>query len=522
MKTFKLFTVILLFFIVTEKLYSQPFIYFDQTLSDSAFHRFAKICKLDLSTGVVTDFLPEKYDPYIFTDPTQTYMLIDIRNWSPELYITSDSSDFYLVRDFFNVGVDEMLYSPTLNTLFFLTEGYRYLERFNLQNHTFFDRVKLGKTVSYNSWMKPPRNAFFSMDKNKIYISAIDSTDVEQVWTYLVSAYQIIEKRNLSGLSRHQGALGYNICFGRNGIALIEAYPPYTPNRNLYFNIYSFENNTAQTLITNIGECEAYFNGNGEFIVIGSELDYNNVDSVNYLNGTFRIYNSSTGQLVKTITLPPKGRIYAFDNYPNDIYYVLNLETQPEVYNITKLELHNISPSVAITSLTSRDETYTFNVTAYGGLFTDSSIAYFNGQAKPTTKINDTTVGFTLSNRDIRSTGNFPVWISNYDSNSDTLNFSVTNSLPNSLTPTFQCLRRNPDKSYTAYFGYNNNSTSSYFIPTSANNRFSPSPAYRGQPNIFFQGNHQNVFSVNFNGDNLSWYLAGHSITINKNSTPCP
>lgn len=158
-------------------------------------------------------------------------------------------------------------------------------------------------------------------------------------------------------MSRHQGVLGYNICFERNAIALIEAYPPYSHSRSLCFIIYSFENNTAQTLITNIGECEAYFNGNGEFIIIGSEFDYNNIDSVNYLEGTFRIYNSSTGQLVKTLSLPPNGRIYTFDNYPNDIYYVLNLETQPDVYNLTKLELHNITPSVAITSLTSRDET---------------------------------------------------------------------------------------------------------------------------------------------------------------------
>ena len=522
MKTFKLFTVILLLFIVTGKLYSQPFIYFDKTISDSAFHRFAKICKLDLSTGAVTDFLPEKYDPYILTDPTLTYMLISLRNWPPELYNTSDSSDFYLVEDFFNVGIDEMLYSPTQNTLFFLTEGYRYLERFNIQNHTFFDRVKLGKTSYTNSWMEPPRDAFFSKDENKIYISVIDSNNVEQVWTYSVNTHQIIEKRNLSGLSGYQGGLGYNLCFGRKGIGLIEAYPTYTPNRNLYFNIYSFENNSANTLITNIGECEAYFNGNGEFIVIGSEFDYNNIDSVNYLKGTFKIYNSSTGQLVKTITLPPKGRIYTFDNYPNDIYYVLNLETQPEVYNLTKLELYQLSPAVALTSPFGLRQEFSFNVTAYGGLFTDSSVAYFNGQAKPTSKINDTTVSFTLSNTDIALTGNYPVWIANYGSNSDTLNFSVTYSLPHSLTPTFQCLRRNPDKSYTAYFGYNNNNTSSVFISTGANNRFSPSPEYRGQPNIFLPGNHQNVFSVNFNGDNLSWYLAGQSITVNKNSTPCP
>ncbi|MFN3694801.1 MAG: hypothetical protein ACK4UV_07315, partial [Ignavibacterium sp.] len=367
------------------------------------------------------------------------------------------------------------------------------------------------------------RNAFFSKDKNKIYISVIDSNNVEQVWTYSVNTHQIIEKRNLSGLSGHQGGLGYNLCFGRNAIGLIHSIIEYFPNIIFSFNLFNLANNNSSTLITNIGECEAYFNGNGEFIIIAGMTYFRQNDSIDYYhNGTFTIFNSSTGQLVKTITLPPKGRIYTFDNNPNDINYVLNLETQPEVYNLTKLELHQLSPAVALTSPFGSRQEFSFNVTAYGGLFTDSSVAYFNGQAKPTSKLNDTTVSFTLSNTDIASTGNYPVWIANYGSNSDTLNFSVTYSLPNSLTPTFQCLRLNPDKSYTAYFGYNNNNTSSVFISTGANNRFSPSPEYRGQPNIFLPGNHQNVFSVNFNGDNLSWYLAGQSITVNKNSTPCP
>lgn len=523
MKTFKLFTVILLLFILTGKLCSQPIIYFDKTISDSAFHRFAKICKLDLSTGVVTDFLPEKYDPFIISDPDWNYLLVEQRNMPPELYNTSDSSNSYLVEEFFNIGVDEMLYSSKQNTLFFLTDGYRYLGKFDLQNHSFFNRLKLCKSVSFNSWLEPPRNAFFSKDKNKIYILAIDSNDIEQVWTYSVSTHQVIQKRNLSGLSGHQGALGYNLCFGRNGIGLIKAYPSYTPNRNFYFNIYNFENNSAQTLINNIGECEAYFNGNGEFTIIEGMTYYNQNDSIDYYsNGTFTIYNSSTGQLVKTITLPPRGVIYTFDNYPNDIYYVLNLDTQPEIYNLTKLELNKLSPSVALTSPFGSRQEFSFNVTAYGGLFTDSSVAYFNGQAKPTSKINDTTVSFTLSNTDIASTGNYPVWISNYGSNSDTLNFTVTYSLQNSLSPTFQCVRRNPDKSYTAYFGYNNNNSYDVFIPTGVNNRFSPSPEFRGQPNVFSAGNHQNVFTVNFNGDNLTWYLAGQSITVNKNSTACP
>ncbi|AFH50126.1 Hypothetical protein IALB_2423 [Ignavibacterium album JCM 16511] len=523
MKAIKLLVVVLLFFIFCNQTQSQPFIYFDKTISDSAFHRFAKICKLDLSTGNVTDFIPEKYDPFIISDPDWNYLLVEQRNMPPELYNTSDSSSSYLVEDFFNVSVDEMLYSPTQNTLFFLTDGYRYIERFNIQNHTFFNRLKLGKSVSFNSWMEPTRNAFFSTDKNKIYISVIDSNDVEQVWTYSISTHQIIEKRNLSTLSGHQGALGYNLCFGRNGIGLIEAYPPYTPNRNYYFNIYNFGSNSAQTQIANTGECEAYFNGNGEFTIIAGMTYYNQNDSIDYYsNGTFKIYNSSTGQLVKTNTLPPRGVIYTFDNYPNDIYYVLNLDTQPEIYNLTKLELHQLSPAVALTSPFGSRQEFSFNVTAYGGLFTDSSVAYFNGQAKPTSKINDTTVSFTLSNTDIASTGNYPIWISNYGSYSDTLNFSVTYSLQNSLSPTFQCVRRNPDKSYTAYFGYNNNNSYDVFIPTGVNNRFSPSPEFRGQANVFISGNHQNVFTVNFNGDNLTWYLAGQSITVNKNSSSCP
>ncbi|AFH50122.1 Hypothetical protein IALB_2419 [Ignavibacterium album JCM 16511] len=526
MKAIKLVVLVSLFFLFCNQAQSQPFIYFDKTISDSAFHRFAKICKLDLSTGVVTDFLPEKYDPYIVNDPTQSFMLVNQRNWSPELYNTNDSINFLLLDHFFGIGIDEMLYSPQHNSLFFLTDGYKYLEIYNLSTHTFSNRINLGKTAYTNFYMEPSRSAFFSSDNDKIYIFVVDSNDIEQVWTFSINDNQIIEKRNLLELGGYQGSLGYSLTFGKKGKGIIESYPPYynNNNRQYYFRLCDFENiKKYYPFIIKTGECEAYFNGNGEFIIVADETYYNQNDSIdNYQNGNFTIYNSSTGQLVKTITLPPRGVIYTFDNYPNDIYYVLNLDTQPEIYNLTKLELHQLSPAVALTSPFGSRQEFSFNVTAYGGLFTDSSVAYFNGQAKPTSKINDTTVSFTLSNTDIASTGNYPIWISNYGSYSDTLNFSVTYSLQNSLSPTFQCVRRNPDKSYTAYFGYNNNNSYDVFIPTGVNNRFSPSPEFRGQANVFISGNHQNVFTVNFNGDNLTWYLAGQSITVNKNSSSCP
>lgn len=163
-------------------------------------------------------------------------------------------------------------------------------------------------------------------------------------------------------------------------------------------------------------------------------------------------------------------------------------------------------------------------VTATGENFSDSSVAYFNGSAKTTTVVSDTVLTFTITGMEMSTLGNFPVWISNYGINSDTVALRVVDNLITMLLfkPTLQCVRNNGGGSYTAYFGYVNDNGVSIYVPIGSKNKFLLNPIDRGQPKLFLPGTHTNVFSVNFNGKNLTWTLDQASVTANSKSTPCP
>ena len=40
--------------------------------------------------------------------------------------------------------------------------------------------------------------------------------------------------------------------------------------------------------------------------------------------GKIFVYDLKTSKLTKTLNLLPRGEIYTFDNYPNDIYYIID------------------------------------------------------------------------------------------------------------------------------------------------------------------------------------------------------
>jgi len=58
-------------------------------------------------------------------------------------------------------------------------------------------------------------------------------------------------------------------------------------------------------------------------------------------------------------------------------------------------------------------------------------------------------------------------------------------------------------------------------IPVGASNQFSPPPADRAQPTTFFTGRVVNVFTVKFNGSDLTWTLAGKTEKVSKLSKEC-
>ncbi|HSD64162.1 MAG TPA: hypothetical protein VLB50_10200 [Ignavibacteriaceae bacterium] len=184
--------------------------------------------------------------------------------------------------------------------------------------------------------------------------------------------------------------------------------------------------------------------------------------------------------------------------------------------------ISSILPPLALPYYATPIEPNVLTITINGQYFTDSTVAYYNGYSKPTTFLSDSVITINLNSVNFPTAGNYPIWVSNYGSVSDTINLSVVNSLPERLIPTLQCIVYNPDKTYTAYFGYNNSNTvPAGIVGRSDYNYFTPGNRYRGQPNIFLPGNHPNVFSTVFDGTNLFWFLAGTRIVLNNNSTPC-
>lgn len=599
---------------------AQPYIYYNSSYSDTVFGDIRQISRYDISTNFDEAFLqPEEYfDPII--DPLRSYLYVDIRNWLSFLYDCSDTSTHYELNNFLGVQVNEMLYSPQRNKLYIFSDDFAKISLFDLYSGTVISETDLGKTAYENFLMNPVRSSFFSSDNSKIYIFNVDTNNVDQVWTYSLETSQITDKRSLSELGGYSGSAGYSLTFGRNGKGIIESYPVYygNPDQDFYYKLYDFDADTSSPFIYHDGECEAYFSGNGEFMLIFETYTDTLNDSLSYYHtGEVEIYNSGNGDLVKTLTLPPYGIVYTFDNYPNNIYYAIDIEEPTREIYVLKmdsicnvLDLTSLDPSSKIVNsppftLTvnghgfdslstvyfnenAKTTTYVsdsvltaeistsdistvgdypvwvtdqwatsdtlifsvvphspvltsispeaayfypnadmsdFTVTAYGEFFTDSSVVYFNGNAKTTTYVSDSVLTFQIHiTTDIPGMGNYPVWVSNYGSDSDTLIFSKVSSLPQSVAPEVECVHDNGDHTYTAYFSYNNNNSVSVYIPLGSKNYVQtillPD---RGQPKVFLVGLHTSVFNASFPGtSSLTWFLHQAGVTASRTSTPCP
>jgi hypothetical protein len=85
------------------------------------------------------------------------------------------------------------------------------------------------------------------------------------------------------------------------------------------------------------------------------------------------------------------------------------------------------------------------------------------------------------------------------------------------VRPVLECVQKNGNGTYTAFFGYKNENSVPVTIPIGCNNKFTPSPIDRGQPTVFQPGRQYRMFSVLFNGRNLVWTLKGRTSTASNN-----
>lgn len=94
------------------------------------------------------------------------------------------------------------------------------------------------------------------------------------------------------------------------------------------------------------------------------------------------------------------------------------------------------------------------------------------------------------------------------------------------LTPLLECVSKQGNGTFIAYFGYNNRNAVVITLPLGGKNKFTPDPLDRGQPTTFQPGRIVNAFTVTWNGSDLTWALKGpdgekRTTTANAHSRAC-
>ena len=193
--------------------------------------------------------------------------------------------------------------------------------------------------------------------------------------------------------------------------------------------------------------------------------------------------------------------------------YILDRLPEPPV--VVTLNLEVINPAMSLVNPGA------FTMEVKGSGFSSSSVVYFNGNARATTFVSDSTLNAQVLSTDVSVAGNYPVWVTEGTTNSDTLTYRVVSTLPQPVRPVLECVRNNGDGTYTAHFGYKNDNDVSVYIPIGNRNKFTPNPQDRGQTRVFQPGRQIKVYTLNFNGSNLVWTLNGRTSTASSNSAPC-
>jgi Coenzyme PQQ synthesis protein D (PqqD) len=96
------------------------------------------------------------------------------------------------------------------------------------------------------------------------------------------------------------------------------------------------------------------------------------------------------------------------------------------------------------------------------------------------------------------------------------------------LIPLLECVDDNGDGTYTAHFGYLNQTSATINLPIGPKNMFVPGQLDFGQPTAFLPGEHLAVFSVVFPAtEELKWMLKAdgdkrHQVVASATSDACP
>lgn len=166
------------------------------------------------------------------------------------------------------------------------------------------------------------------------------------IGSYSFSSKQIIAEKYIDEIAS-SGADEFLFNFRRNGLSVIESLF-LSPIPKSYFRIYHLDKDSLSIPIIRDDSqtwADGYVANDGKYLLLLATLL--SPDSLDLKpTGKIDIYDMTNGELKKTIQLPPDGEIICFENYPNDVWYVKNIE-QPkrEIYKIS-FDLSTDEPKV--------------------------------------------------------------------------------------------------------------------------------------------------------------------------------
>jgi len=257
----------------------------------------------------------------------------------------------------------------------------------------------------------------------------------------------------------------------------------------------------------------------GKYVIIEEtplRPDYKSASDEYFHPGRISIFSGVSGRLLQHLQLPANGKLLVFDNYPDSIFYYL--EKKHTSINIDLTKLVTIAAIVPQTILTGSGGG-TLIVT--GKNFTSASKVQLNGANRSTTILSDTMLQATIRPADVDTPITAYIAVHDDNATSDSLALSVISILPQTLYPFLDCVTKQNDTTYTAWFGYENTDSVSVSVPVGPQNKFTPSPNDRSQPIVFEPGKKDKMFGVIFDGKNLTWKLNGNEIVASKKSPQC-
>ena len=318
-------------------------------------------------------------------------------------------------------GVMRFNYLQSLNKLFVYHFGGNTFETMITFNPNDLSTQELIHKKIYDR----ARDFILSKDGSYLYLNTSDSlSKVRQIWKYSLSAHQITNKKNINDIVLSGSEKSF-LYFKRNGLAVVESY--YSINDPFdYFRVYFLDTDTLSIPIKARGPAEAHIASDGKYLLLFATLL--TPDSLN-LNPTGKvdIYDMTSGEMKKTIQLPPDGEVMCFENYPNNVYYVKDIEEPTrQVWNLNMDSIFNVLYLTSLSPNSVNINSNSFSLTVNGKGFDTVSTVYFNGQEKVTTFVSDSIITAEIPASDLTVIGSFPVWVKDRYSISDTLQFSVT------------------------------------------------------------------------------------------------